>query len=485
MGGGISGLTAFYALAQARRDGAPVEEFLIEACDRAGGLIRTERAGDFVIEAGPDSFLTEKAAGIALAKELGLGDDLVGSCDEQRRTYILHRNRLVPLPAGLKLFVPQRLGPALTSPLFPFSSCIATLRERFLPVPGNEREDDEAVASFVRRHFGKGTLENIAAPLVAGIYGGDANQLSARSALPGLYGLQKQYGSLRRGVIKTSRNSEPARPLFTTLRGGMEQLVYGLVRSGSAGPGADRLRFGQRVTEIRPGGKASPPLAQVGSGRYIIHCQDGSRFEVDAVILALPAYECARLLGPVDAGLADALSAIPYAPAATVALAYSGCSPPAPSGFGFLAPRNSGYRLLACTFVHHKFPSRAPRGSALFRCFYGGVQDAEAARLDDHDLAALAQRELRGILGITTLPAFSRVDRWPLAMPQYVVGHEERIKKISAAMNKHPGLYLAGNAYSGVGISDCVRTAREAVGRVLRFAEETTCPLSPPRSSRP
>ncbi len=470
LGGGVSGLTAFYALAQARRAGAPIEEFLVEASDRPGGMIRTERAGDFVIEAGPDSFLTEKPAGIALAEELGLGNDLLGSCDEQRRTYIVHRNRLVPLPDGLKLFVPQRLRPALTSPLLPLSSRLAILWEGFRSVPGKSNEADEPVASFVRRHFGSGMLENVAAPLMAGIYGGDPNQLSARSALPGLYALEQQYGSLRRGMAKSSRNTGRSGSVFTTLRGGMEQLVEALVRKGAGASDAGRLHFGQHVTRIEVNGELSAPLPQADAGRYVIHCQNGARFEAGALILALPACECARLLRPVDAALADDLAAIPYAPAATVALAYSAGLTGTPSGFGFLAPRRSGYRSLACTFVHCKFPSRAPRGGALFRCFYGGVEDARAIQVGDDDLVSLAQCELRRILGITAPPAFSRVHRWPLAMPQYVVGHAERIKNIQAAVEKRPGLYLAGNAYSGVGISDCVRTAREAAERVLQFA---------------
>jgi protoporphyrinogen/coproporphyrinogen III oxidase len=470
LGGGITGLTSFYGLASAQKTGIAIEPVLLEATNRLGGLIRTERVDDFLIEVGPDGFLTEKPEGIALAKELGLEANLIGSNDAGRRTYIFHRNRLLPLPESWLLFVPRRAGSAITSRLLPVSSLFLTLAEpfRFWKFE-NDSSTDEPVSKFVRRHFGNGMLENVADPLLAGIYGGDTEQLSTRSVLPRFRSLERQYGSLIRGLSRAKTSSKPAGSVFTTLRGGMEQLVESLVARGGD-PIRECTRLGLRVTAVEARSQIAAGALRLARSGYMIRCETGASFEADCVVLALPAYECARLLRPLDASLAADLEAIPYTAAVTVALGYPGRPIGVPQGFGFLVPRKAGRQLLACTFVHGKFPFRVPEGGALLRCFMGGARDHGVLQMTDEQLGSLAVRELCDVLGVRETPKFIRVYRFPSAMPQYVVGHQERVSRIQSALGRHPGLFLAGNSYSGIGISDSIRSAKLAVAQAVEYS---------------
>ncbi|MBI1941024.1 MAG: protoporphyrinogen oxidase [Acidobacteria bacterium] len=472
VGGGVSGLAAAYFLGRARREGAPVEEFLIEARERLGGVIRTETVEGFLIEGGPDSFLAEKPEAADLCRGLGLGDSLMGSNDDERRTYILLGGRLVPLPDGLMLLVPTRLWPVMTTPLLSLHSKIAMAAEWFTP-PRPENADeaaDDSVGSFVRRHFGEAMLENIADPLLAGVYGGDSAALSVRSVLPRFWEMEKQYGSLTRGTLEAMRkrrapslNSNQSAPqglpLFMTLKEGLQRIVEQMEVTLEK----SRVHLRQKVAALET-------TSSREAGRYTVRCDGGTVFSADAVVLAMPAYEGAKLLSPVDAEAADLLNAIPYSSSMTVSLGYeSAAALQLPPGFGFLAPQKENRRLLACTFVHGKFPHRAPEGKALLRCFLGGSRDPEVLRLDDVEVSALVRRELREILGLSAQPRFCRIYRWPASMPQYVVGHAKRIRKLNARLENHPGLFLAGNAFSGIGISDCVRTGKAAADDVLRF----------------
>lgn len=449
-----------------------MEGFLAERADHLGGLIQTEQTGGFVVEAGPDSFLSEKPEAIALAKELRLESSFLGSNDAQRRTYILHHGRLVPLPEGMMLFAPARLGPALGSPLLPFSTKLSILREAFFPRPASRRdpESDESVAQFVRRRFGSRMLENIAEPLVAGIYGGDAEKLSARALLPSFYRWEEQYGSVIRGVWKSRKKAQFSTPVFTSLREGMTRLTRAL--SGHLSACNDfRLYTNQAVESIRVCSLGSSQDSGPGSRpAYVIQCAGGGSYEANAVILALPAFECARLLSPLNSELGSLLSSIPYTSALTVALGHKIAPPHLPPGFGFLVPPCAGHSLLACTFAHTKFDFRAPPGSALLRCFLGGAHNPNIQTVSDEELMRMVLNEVRAILGIKATPDFYRIYRWPNAMPQYVVGHLERVRKIGQEIEKLPGIFLAGNAYSGVGISDCIRTANSAAAEILRLA---------------
>jgi protoporphyrinogen/coproporphyrinogen III oxidase len=459
VGGGIAGLAAAYRLGQARRQGAPVDEYLIEAGDRLGGVIRTELVDGCVIEAGPDSFLREKPEAAALARELGLGDSLMGSNDAWRRTYILHQGRLERLPEGLMLLAPARLGPVLNTPLLPVTGKIAILREWLTGrAPGGPPpEADESIASFIGRHFGPGMLENIAEPLLAGVYGGDSASLSVRSVLSRFVEMEKKYGSLTRAAMAAKRRGSPnVASIFMTLRCGLGSLVESL--AGEIG--TDRVEFGRRAVSVEIGSRAER--------RYRICFEDGSSREADSVILALPAWASASLLRNLDPELSEQLNAIPYSSAVTVAMAYDGqVRSRLPQGFGFLVPRAENRRLLACTFVHAKFDDRTPDDRALLRCFLGGSRDLEILEASDEQILSAIREELRSILGIDSSPLFFRIYRWPRAMAQYVVGHGERLRVIAGRLREHPGLHLAGNAYTGIGISDAIRTGEAAVRQAL------------------
>jgi oxygen-dependent protoporphyrinogen oxidase len=467
IGGGITGLTAAYTLAQARRAGAPVDEILIEAGDRLGGVILTERIKGFVIEAGPDSFLAEKIEAAALARELGLGDSLMGSNDRERRTYILHRGKLVQLPDGLMLLVPTRLWPMATTPLLPLGDKLAIAAEWFRRPPQSSASgEDESVAAFVERHFGKAMVENIVDPLLAGVYGGDCRKLSIRSVLARFWEMEQKHGSLTRATLHARRErlkkmrsagEPPANqlPLFMTLREGLGRMVEAL----AAKLDVERIRLGTRIASIEKAGE-----------RYMIRRSDGAVEEADAVVLAMPAHACASLFSAFNSPLERLLGEIHYSSSMTVSLAYDAdARAKLPAGFGFLVPRKENRRLLACTFVHGKFNDRVPEGKALVRCFLGGASDPDALKLNDEVVIDVVRQELRSILNFTAEPLFTRVHRWASSMAQYEVGHAARVQTIQRSLEGLPGLFVAGNAWSGIGISDCVRTGRAAAESAMKF----------------
>lgn len=466
IGGGISGLTAAYTLAQARRGGAAVDEVLIEAGDRLGGVILTERIDGFVIEAGPDSFLAEKPEAAALCRELGLGDSLIGSNDRERRTYILHGGKLVPLPDGLMLLVPTRLWPMATTPLLPLGDKLAIAAEWFRqPSQTSGARADESVASFVERHFGKAMVDNVVDPLLAGVYGGDCRKLSIRSVLARFWEMEQKYGSLTRATLRARRerlkkmrgaggSKTNLLPLFMTLREGLGRMAEAL----AAKLDKEKILLSTRVASV-----------EQAAGRYRIQ-YGGAVEEADALVLAMPAHACAKLLAGLSSPLARLLGEIPYSSSMTVSLAYDAAArAQLPPGFGFLVPRKENRRMLACTFVHGKFNGRVPEGKALVRCFLGGASDPDALRLNDQDVLDLVRQELRSILSFSADPLFARVHRWEASMAQYEVGHTARAESIMQSLITLPGLFVAGNAWSGIGISDCVRTGRTAAENALEF----------------
>ena len=485
IGGGVSGLAAAYTLARARQAGAPIEEMLIEASPWLGGVVRTEVVDGFLVEAGPDSFLAEKPQAAAMARELGLGDDLMGSNDHARRTYILHRGRLLPLPDGLMFLVPTRLWPMVTTKLLPLSTKLAAAWELFSSPPAGD-EGDESVASFVKRHFGEAMLENIADPLLAGVYGGDSAELSVRSVLPRFWEMERQHGSLTRATLKAMRqhreasssdndspdsagtgNAPPRKlPLFMTLKGGLQQMTEKLAAQ------VEKYRVFVRrpvlALEFAPGGPGGS--TDSCSRRFQIACKGGKAYDADAVVLALPAHLASGLVSPLDHRLSELLEGIPYSSSMTVSLGFDDRARAAlPAGFGFLVPRKEQRRMLACTFVHAKFDHRAPEGKAMLRCFLGGARDPDVLGLHDEEVVAGVRRELKEIMNFSAEPLFFRVHRWPASMAQYPVGHAGRVSAIEERLQDLPGLYLAGNAYSGIGVSDCIRTGRSAAEKALKY----------------
>jgi oxygen-dependent protoporphyrinogen oxidase len=479
IGGGIAGLAAAYELEKARKAGNTIEYTLFEARQRLGGSLASEIVGGAVLELGPDSFLTEKPAAAELCRELGLGADLIPSNDAARKTFIVVRNRLVPLPDGLMFLVPTKLVPTALTRLFSLRTKVRMALELLHPPTTSER--DESVAALVERHFGQEAVDRLADPLLSGIYGGDAAQLSAQTVLPRLVDMEAKYGSLTQGMLAAHRKmravaKNPAKgsnrgaAIFTALRGGMQDLVDALAAR------IDRacLRAGTPVASIHR--NADGWMIEAG----------GAREEYDALIMAAPAWVAGALLEKVDPVLSAELVSIPYSSSITVNLIYDEARiGKLPEGFGFLVPAVEGRAMLACTFAHRKFLGRTPPGKAVFRAFLGGMKRDELLGESDDVLIGIVRREMSQILGAKTMstdiePEYAQVSRWNRAMAQYAVGHRERIERINTRIAALARLRLVGNAYDGIGVPDCIRLGRQAA-RALAAAS-ASAPASIPMS---
>jgi len=454
IGGGISGLSAAFTLEGHRRAGA-LEYTLYESSPHLGGVLRTEHIDGCIVEAGPDSFITEKPWAADLCRTLGIADRLIGSNDADRKTYILVRGQLIPIPDGLIFMVPTKILPTGFSPLFSWTTKLRIAQE--LLHPPRSAQTDESVASLVERHYGAEMVDRLADPLLSGIYGGDAASLSVRAVLPRFAEMERTHGSLGRAML-AARNKMPstadktAAPLFTSLKNGMQQLVETLV---------PRLNAPSLLTDT-PAQSIHPEAGgwTVSAGLKSDH--------FDALILALPTHAAAQLLAISSPELSAKLAAIGYSSSITVGLAYDReVRQSLPPGFGFLVPRSEGKRLLAATFVHNKFPHRAPEDRALLRCFFAGSNAENLWQLSDDAILAVVRNELQQILGLRAEPLFARVYKWKSAMAQYGVGHLERLDRIERLRQQLPKLALAGNGYRGIGVPDCIRSAQEAAKQVL------------------
>jgi protoporphyrinogen/coproporphyrinogen III oxidase len=466
LGGGITGLSAAYDLARAK-----IPHVLIEQRPRLGGVIDTTTWAEnqnepaCVLERGPDSFLTTKTDGSALIKELGLGDEIIGSNDQGRSTFIVRKGRLVQLPEGMTMFIPSRVMPMLKTRLFGWGTKIRMGLELLRQVPTGPLPD-RSVSEFVIDHFGQETLDYLAEPLLSGVYGGDPGQLSISSVLPRFVEMERREGSLARAVMSArkkaagghggagggSQAGSPA-PFQTTLKGGMGTLVQALAPYANV----------RRVT--------AESVVRFGSGwrvRVSDRGADIGPIEASQVILACPAWAAAAVLKNADARLSELLAAVPYSSSATVSLVFRDSEfNGTRAGFGFLTPKVERKRMLGCTFVGTKFPYRVPPDKLTLRCFFGGIGDEQALSESDESLVAMAREELRRVLNLTAAPIYSAVARWPRSMAQYVVGHAERLKEIEARAAALPGLHLAGNAYTGIGIPDCIRMGRAAAKKIV------------------
>ena len=461
IGGGISGLSAAFYLEQERAKGAPIEYTLFESSSRLGGVMFSDRIGDCVVEGGPDSFLTEKPWASQLCAELGIAGDLIGSNDEQRVTYIVVKGRLVPMPDGLMFMVPTMLLPTALTPLFSWRTKLRMLGE--LMHPPHRAEKDETVAEMVERHFGSEVVDRLADPLLSGVYGGDAASLSARAVLPRFVEMEEKYGSLCRAMLASRKKlaemqqtqGYKPKPLFTSLRGGMQQLIDAVV----ARLDPQGLRIGCAVATLTRAGQGWELSTPFGPERF------------DAVIFATPARIASKMLSGIDSQLAADLGGVQYSSSVTVTMGFlreqlKDCPP----GFGFLVPRSEGTRMLATTFVHTKFPFRAPDNKALLRCFLGGARDQGVLQLSDEEITAIVRKEVRQITGLAAEPWFVKVYRWERAMAQYTPGHLERIERIGATLKQMQNLAIAGNFYKGIGVPDCVRTGKEAAQQMAALA---------------
>jgi oxygen-dependent protoporphyrinogen oxidase len=456
IGGGISGLSAAFALEDHRRAGA-LTYTLYESSPTLGGVLRTEHIDGCIVEAGPDSFISEKPWAADLCRTLGLGDQLIGSNDADRITYILVHGHLIPIPDGLMFMVPTKILPTGFSPLFSWSTKLRMARE-FLHPP-RAADADESVASLVERHYGAEMVDRLADPLLSGVYGGEAASLSVRAVLPRFAEMERTHGSLGRAMLAARKRmprpaGKPAAPLFTSLKNGMQQLVETLVPKLNQ----PSLLTNAPVQSIEPRTGGWSVSAGLNSDHF------------NAVILALPALATAKLLSTCSPDLSAELAAIGYSSSITVGLGYGReVRQSLPPGFGFLVPRSEGRRLLAATFVHNKFPHRSPEDRALLRCFFAASNAENIWQLSDDEIVSIVRNELQQILGLRVDPLFARVYKWKSAMAQYGVGHLDRLSRIGRLRQQLPGLALAGNAYRGIGVPDCVRSGQGAAKQLLNL----------------
>ena len=439
VGGGISGLSAAYELAK-----AGVPHTLIEKQPRLGGVIETRQWENCVLEWGPDSFISQKPEAMALIRELGMADDVIGSNDAERVTYIQRHGKLVRLPEGTTMFVPTRPSSMLASPLVGWGTKIRMGLE-LLRRP--ETHPDRSVSEFVTDHFGRETLDYLAEPLLSGVYGGDPDQLSVASVLPRFVEMERKNGSLAR-TLMNSRRAKSAEPLFRTLKSGLGCLVDRLAAKANVFQGtAEAIERGENGFRVRV---------------------NGDWTEAERVVLACPAWAAADLLGAIDGRLAELLGMIPYTSSAIAQMVFRASEFDGQrAGTGFLIPRVERKRLMACTFVGTKFPHRVPPDKITLRCFFGGAGNDAVLDEPDESLIAMAREELQRIIGLTAAPIYMGVSRWPRSMAQYIVGHGARLKEIESRAAAIPGLHLAGNAYSGIGIPDCIRMGRQAAQKII------------------
>jgi oxygen-dependent protoporphyrinogen oxidase len=461
VGGGIAGLTVVHRLWELSSDrNIPLEIMLFEAQSRLGGVIRTHREKGFLLEAGPDAFLTEKPWALDLCRRLGLEEELVGILPQAMRSFLIHRNRLVPVPEGIYLMVPTRWKTLATFPWLSVKGKIRAALERF--VPPARLDGDESIAQFVRRRFGKEVLDRIARPMIGGIYGGDLDRLSLKATLPRFHEWEQRWGSVIRGIqasVKAddrwNEASGPRYALFASLHLGMEELVRALVARLA---GRVHIRNDAEVCSLR-----------WQDGRWEVVLRGGETLNTDTICLAIPAYGAAQLIQPLDPQMAQWLNGIRYETAITVHLAFPQTALAHPiEGAGFVVGSSALTPMIGCSFPWQKFPDRAPCGSILVRAFFSSAREPHVDGMDDEDLVREVRRVLKILLGIEAAPSFAMVHRLRQAMPQYEVGHGERLKTIRRRLSHWPTLFLTGAAFGGIGIPDTIHHAEETAEEIVR-----------------
>lgn len=484
VGGGISGLAAAHRLVEL--DGS-LDVVVFEAADRLGGVLSTLQADGFQVERSADNFITTNPWAVDLCRRLGLAEDLIETDPRYRRTFVVRRGRLHPLPEGFMMMAPTRLWPMALTPLLSPLGKLRAAMEYFLPPRRDEA--DESMAAFVRRRLGREVFDRLVEPLVSAVYAADMERLSVLATLARFREMEREHGSLiramRRQMRHARRSAGAAREsgarysLFVTLREGLSQLVEALAARLPSGA----ARLGEEVTTIEPAGPrwrvattcsrradapAPPPGASAGAAGGRAAGARGTPEEFDAVILAAPSHVAARLLGPLDAELGARLGAIEHSGTAIVSLGYDERQIGHPlDGMGAVVPAIEPSPILACSFSSRKYAHRAPEGKVLLRVFVGGARRPELAEMDDMALSTLVLGAIEPLLRIDGAPCFRDIAHWPRTMPQFHVGHLQRMAEIRRRLEAWPGLELAGNAYRGVGIPDCIHSGEQAAERVV------------------
>ncbi|MHB8770410.1 MAG: protoporphyrinogen oxidase [Syntrophales bacterium] len=451
VGGGISALACAVDLKEKGLDFT-----LFEKEQSVGGKLLTEKIGGLTVEGGPDSYLPEKYWSVQLIRKVGLGSEMLCSNDEHKGTFIFSQGRLHPLPEGVMLMVPTMIMPLAKSSLISWPGKLRMGMELFVPPRCDFK--DESLAEFVTRRLGRECLERIAEPLVAGIHTSNPDNMSVMATFPRFVEMERKSGSLIRGMaaaMQSRPHRDPAAAAMTyfmSLREGMQELVQGCVRY----IGAERVQTGIAVRSLAK-----------REGGFRLTFGDGTAADFSAVVLATPSFVTRELIAALDADLSDNLSAIAWSSSATVSLAFrkADLRKPLP-GFGFIVPRVENRRINACTWSSIKWANRAPDDTLLIRSFVGGGHHEELVSLGEGELVATVREELRGIVGLAAEPVFSKVYRWFQGMPKYTVGHLERIAVIDEQRKQHPGLFLIGSSYRGIGIGDCVKSGFDAAAAI-------------------
>lgn len=466
IGGGISGLSLAYYLSQGLKGNpARAKITVLDARSRLGGVIETERRDGCILEGGPDAFISEKPGGVGLCKKLGLARELIGTHEGNRGSFILRDGKLIPVPAGFYLLAPGKLSTLAQTQLLSWPGKLRAACDVVIPKKKNA-DEDESLASFIRRRLGTEVLERVAQPMISGIYSADPEKLSLKATFPQFLKMEETYGSIIRGLGQMSKKKQgamkeasgPRYSLFLTLRNGLESLVQ-------------KLREETPDVEYRLSTEVSI-IERLSENRWKVSCQPKNQkpvsFEADVVCMALGAPRAGLLLDQAAPSVGVLLKKIPFESVATVTLAFKRQDVPADlSGFGYVVPAVENRSIIACSFSSHKFPSRSPEDLVLFRAFVGGALNREILNADDSMLEIRVLEELVSVLKLSGVPVFSHIRRYPETMPQYHVGHTRLVELIFENLKDYPGLFLTGNSYRGIGIPDCIRQSEEVAEKII------------------
>ncbi len=473
IGGGITGLSAAYVLHKARHSGEAVDYLLVEKDGRLGGKILTEKIDGFTVEGGPDCFLSEKPWVARMAGELGIEDRIIGSNEASKRTYVFADGRLNQLPDGLMGLVPTKLVPFALSPLISWPGKIRMAFD--LVIPQKKTGEDETLGSFVTRRLGREALDKIAEPLIGGIHAGDPDQMSLKASFPRFIQMEQKYGSLIRAMLAGRRNMPKPKPpepgkaqktFFMTFRDGMAELTDTIV---------SRLDKSKILT-----GKTVDRIEEKPGRGYVVYINGMEPVEADAVVLAAPADSAAEIVRDLDKEIAENLAGIPQATSATVNLAFKRSDVhKSLEAFGFIVPISEKRKIKAGTYSSTKWNHRTPSDEyVLIRAFVGGARNQELVYQSDEDMIKMVMAELRDIIGLTAEPVMYRIYRWVKGMPQYTVGHLDRVANIEKRLADHPGLYVVGGSYKGVGVGDCINVGSQAAEKALAYLKDGGTPES-------
>lgn len=481
IGGGITGLAAAYSIKRAIDEGAEIDYVLLEKETRLGGKVKTTRTEDgFVVEGGPDCFVSTKPWIFELARKLNIEDKLICSNDELKKTYVLVNGKLRELPDGLMMMVPTKIMPFITTDLFSWPGKIRMAMDWF--IPKKKTPGDETLASFVNRRLGREALDRIAEPLVAGIHAGDPDTMSLEATFPNFLEMEQKYGSVIKGMLAAMKARpgaghgakpgadptrggrpvahRPKRTFFMSFKGGMLDIIDELYKALDK----EKVLTGTEVAKIE---ELKGDSAQ---STYRLELSDGKVVEADTVIVTSPADVAASLVSDIDKTLSGVLREIPQVSSATVSVAYRRKDLKHDlRGFGLVIPSVENRKIMAMTWSSSKWPYRVPDDNeyAVIRAFVGGAKAQERAHMKDDEMKAAVLAEVKDITGIDAEPLNMWIFRWPKGMPQYTMGHLDRLRRVDERVAAHPGLFLAGGSYRGVGMPDCVNSANKAAEEAL------------------